>query len=36
MKKPLQRVAPFYVELHKESFHCHHDVLDEEDDGCPF
>ena len=20
-------------ELHQESFHCHHDVLDEEDDG---
>ena len=22
-----------FYELHQESFHCHHDVLDEEDDG---
>ena len=25
-----------FYELHQESFHCHHDVLDEEDDGCHF
>ena len=25
-----------FNELHQESFHCHHDVLDEEDDGCHF
>ena len=25
-----------FYELHQESFHCHQDVLDEEDDGCHF
>ena len=25
-----------FHELHQESFHCHQDVLDEEDDGCHF
>ena len=25
-----------FYELHQESFHCHHDVLEEEDDGCHF
>ena len=25
-----------FSELHQESFHCHQDVLDEEDDGCHF
>ena len=31
-----QIVHDFYefCELHHESFRCHHDVLDEEDDGC--
>ena len=33
----MSSVADFTVnchELHQESFHCHQDVLDEEDDGC--
>ena len=30
-----QMCLTFY-ELHQESFHCHQDVLDEEDDGCHF
>ena len=33
----MSSVADFlvnYHELHQESFHCHQDVLDEEDDGC--
>ena len=25
-----------FYEFHQESFHCHQDVLDEEDDGCHF
>ena len=25
-----------FYELHQESLHCHHDVLDEENDGCHF
>ena len=35
----MSSVADFFVnchELHQESFHCHQDVLDEEDDGCHF
>ena len=29
-------VCNVFYELHQESHHCHHDVLDEEDDGCHF
>ena len=33
-----QRCLTFdeFYELHQESFHCHQDVLNEEDDGCHF